>query len=166
MDGERVPDSKWQGDFDRIVNTSFHDRPEPLGPYMRWPLGAALALVWAQVATGVLDALVAASLLTAGHSPEVTTGALGRTLALTSSAALALGWAAHTMRSRLLVALDAALVVETIEVVGRGLSVARAGAPQVGDYVGLAWAVAALVTLAAPSSRAFCTRRRTASVRA
>jgi hypothetical protein len=161
MNGEPVQGSEWRGEFDRIVNSSFRDRAEPLGPYMRWPLGAALVLIAAQVIASALDALVAGSLLTGGHSTQVTTASLLWTFSVTTVVAIVLGWAAYNVRSRLLPALYAALVVEVVEVIGRSVSVAIHSQVPLGDYFGLAWAAAAVVTLALPSSRAYCTRRRT-----
>jgi hypothetical protein len=159
---EPVQDSEWRSEFDRIVKTSLRDRPQPIGPYMRWPLGAALALILAQVVVSVLDALVAGSLLTGGHNTQVTTASLLWTLALTTGVAIVLGWAAYSIRLRLRPALFVALGVEVVEVVGRALSVATHSQVVLGDYIGLAWAVAAVAALAVPSSRAYCTRLRTA----
>jgi hypothetical protein len=162
--GEPTQDSEWRGEFDRIVNTSLRDRPQPVGPYMRWPLGAALGLMCAQVVASVLDALVAATLLTGGHNKEVTTGSLWLTLVVTTGVALVLGWAAYNVRLRLLPALYVAVVVEVIEVFGRTFSLVRSGGGPLGQYIGLTWAIAAVATLAMPSSRAYCTRRRTGAV--
>ncbi|MEP7054489.1 MAG: hypothetical protein ABI912_04505 [Actinomycetota bacterium] len=161
MSGEPTQESQWRDEFERIVNVSYRDRRQPVGPYMRWPLGAALALLWTQVAVSVLEALVAGSLLTGGHSDSVSTGALLWTLASATAVAIVLGWSAYNMRLRLLPALYIAFGVEAIEVAGRAVAVLTRSNVQLGDYFGLAWAVAAVAVLAVPSSRAYCTRRRT-----
>jgi len=162
--GDPVQESAWRGEFDRIVNSSWRDRPQPIGPYMRWPLGAALALLSAQVIASVLDALSAAMLITGGHNDRVTTGSLVLTLVVTSGVALVLGWATWNIRGRLLPALNIALFVEVIEVLGRSYSLVRADGGSLGEYIGLVWAVAAVAALAVPSSRAYCTRRRTGRI--
>lgn len=161
MAGERVQDSDWDDDFARIVAAPVHDRPQPVGPYMRWPLGAALALLLGQVAAAALDAIAAAELLTGGHSFLVTTASLAWTLAVSTVVAGVLSWAAYAVRARRLPALYAALAVEALEVLIRGRAVLSAPPRELGPYIGLLWALAALVALAVPSSRAYCTRRRT-----
>jgi hypothetical protein len=162
--GEPIQDSAWRGEFDRIVNSSWRDRAQPIGPYMRWPLGAALGLISVQVVASVLDALSAAMLLTGGHTKQVTTGSLVLTLLVTSGVAVVLGWATWNIRGRVLPALNIALFVEVIEVLGRSYSLVRAGGGPIGEYIGLVWAVAGLAALAVPSSRAYCTRRRTGRI--
>ncbi len=158
MDSDSTDHTDYDAEFARIIASELPERPQPIGPYMRWPLGAALVLMTGQAFAATVTAATAAMLLTGGHSDAVTNGDLAWTLAVMSVLAIVVAATAFRIRARHSNALVAALVVEIVTVGVRAFFVIRDAPPRVGPYLALAWAIAAVGALAVPSSRRYCTR--------